>query len=78
MQSCRQKYCFFNPELSKKKYQLSQLLKNVKAAARQDIVMLHDASEVAIGLRIIQQFVIDLLGRNTPIATIFKTKTEAE
>jgi hypothetical protein len=78
MQSCLRQYCCYNPEHSKKKYQLLQLLRSVESAADDDIVMLEDANEVAIGLRIIQQFVIDLLGRNTPIATIFKTKAEAE
>jgi hypothetical protein len=40
--------------------------------------MLQRASDVVIGMRILQQFVIDLLGRNSPTATIFRTKTEAE
>ena len=60
------------------KYRLKLLLKDVSTIAADDLAMLDSASEVVVGMRIVQQFVIDLLGRNTPIATIFKTKTEAE
>jgi hypothetical protein len=58
--------------------ELQKLLVEVKEAAAEDLEMLERSSDVVIGMRIVQQFVIDLLGRNTPVATIFRTKTEAE
>jgi hypothetical protein len=64
--------------VSKRKLKLQKLLVEVKEAAAKDLEMLERSSDVEIGMRIIQQFVIDLLGRNTPMATIFRTKTEAE
>jgi hypothetical protein len=64
--------------VSNRKLKLQKLLVEVKEAATEDLEMLERSSDVVIGMRIIQQFVIDLLGRNTPMATIFRTKTEAE
>jgi hypothetical protein len=64
--------------VSKRKLKLQKLLVEVKEAAAEDLMILEKSSDVVIGMRIIQQFVIDLLGRNTPMATIFRTKTEAE
>jgi hypothetical protein len=64
--------------VSNRKLKLRKLLVEVKEAATEDLEMLERSSDVVIGMRIIQQFVIDLLGRNTPMATIFRTKTEAE
>jgi hypothetical protein len=64
--------------VSKRKLKLQKLLVEVKESAAEDLEMLERSSDVVIGMRIIQQFVIDLLGRNTPMATIFRTKTEAE
>ena len=57
---------------------LAKLMADVKDIAEEDLSMLRRSSDVVIGMRIIQQFVIDLLGRNTPAAMIFQTKTEAE
>lgn len=54
------------------------VLEEAKDAAAADLQMLEKSSDVVIGMRIIQQFVIDLLGRNTPMAKIFRNKTEAE
>lgn len=65
-------------KVSKQKRRLQQLLVEVGEVAEEDVKMLERSSDVVIGMRIIQQFVIDLLGRNTPIAIIFRTKTEAE
>jgi hypothetical protein len=64
--------------VSKRKLKLQKLLVEVKEVAAEELEMLERSSDVVIGMRIIQQFVIDLLGRNTPMATIFRTKTEAE
>ena len=65
-------------EASSIKQQLQKLMEEVNEVADEDLCMLESSSEVVIGMRIIQQFVIDLLGRNTPGAIIFQTKTEAE
>ena len=63
---------------STREWELRLLLKEAKEAAAQDLEMLERSSDVVIGMRIIQQFVVDLLGRHTPIATIFRHKTEEE
>ena len=42
------------------------------------IAKLRTATDEHIGLEIIHLFVIDLLGRNTPAAQIFRYKTEEE
>jgi Ni,Fe-hydrogenase III component G len=63
---------------SKRKRHLEALLEEVQECVAEDLQMLRRASDVVVGMRILQQFVIDLLGRNTPTATIFRTKTEAE
>jgi hypothetical protein len=57
---------------------LQLLLDEVEEESSKDLTMLKRSPDVVVGMRIIQQFVIDLLGRDTPIATIFRTKTEAE
>jgi hypothetical protein len=57
---------------------LQQIMQEVKEAAAADLVMLQRASETVVGMIIIQQFILDLLGRNTPVATIFNNKTSAE
>lgn len=57
---------------------LLKLMQEVREAAVEDLEMLYRSSDTVIGMRIIQQFVLDLLGRNTPIAIIFGNKTEAE
>jgi hypothetical protein len=57
---------------------LGAMLCECEEAAENDLKMLNSSSDVVIGMRIFQQFVIDLLGRNTDIAAIFRTKTEAE
>lgn len=63
---------------SRRKQRLQDYLSEVKNLVSEDLEMLERSSDVVIGMRIIQQFVLDLLGRNTSIATIFRNKTEAE
>jgi hypothetical protein len=43
-----------------------------------DLNMLRKSSDIVVGMRIFQHFVIDLLGRGSKIATIFSIKTDAE
>jgi hypothetical protein len=57
---------------------LQQMMQEVKEAAAEDLAMLQRSSETVVGMIIIQRFVLDLLGRNTPMATIFSNKTSAE
>jgi hypothetical protein len=55
-----------------------QMMQEVKEAAAEDLAMLQRSSETVVGMIITQRFVLDLLGRNTPMATIFSNKTSAE
>ena len=57
---------------------LQQMMQEVKEAAAEDLAMLQRSSETVVGMIIIQRFVLDLLGRSTPMATIFSNKTSAE
>lgn len=63
---------------SHRKVHWERLLDDVKECVDEDLEMLERASEEVIGMRILQQFVIDLLGRKSSMATIFRKKTEAE
>ena len=65
-------------DMSTREWELQKLLNEAREAVTEDLEMLQRSSDVVIGMRIIQQFVIDLLGRHTPMATIFRHKTEEE
>lgn len=60
------------------RHRLTTMLAEVNDFVKEDLKMLQKSSDIVVGMRIFQYFVIDLLGRNSKIATIFRTKTEAE
>lgn len=63
---------------SKRQSRLQMLCDEVDKTIEDELIMLKRASDVVIGMRIIQQFAVDLLGRDSPEACIFTTKTKAE
>jgi hypothetical protein len=53
-------------------------MKFVSMETRQKLEKLSVATDSQIGLEILHMFVLDLLGRDTAAAKIFKTKSSAE
>lgn len=53
-------------------------LSNVKYEALQKSYKLRLATDLHIGLEILHLFILDILGRNTPAAKIFSSKSEEE
>lgn len=62
----------------KQQTQLKSTLMEIDERMTEELANLEHASDMVIGMKIIQQFVIDLLGRNSRAAKIFLTKTESE
>ena len=57
---------------------LRREIKYADTESKSTIARLKTASDDHIGLEIIHRFVVDLLGRDTPAAKIFRSKTEEE
>jgi hypothetical protein len=53
-------------------------LSNVRSESEKKIQKLKVAHDTHIGLELLHTFILDLLGRNTPVAKIFETKSEEE
>jgi hypothetical protein len=50
----------------------------VRSESEKKIQKLKVAHDAHIGLELLHTFILDLLGRNTPVAKIFETKSEEE
>ena len=74
----RQNYLLFWSQSKSSGDIIKKELKFVEEESKKRIHKLEYSSDVQRGLEILHYFILDLLGRDTPVAKIFLTKTEEE